>query len=114
MNEGWATFWHHTIMQDLFEKQLVDESFMLEFLHNHTNVIYQPSFNNPHYFGMNPYTLGFTIFKDIRRICEEPTDEDKQWFPEIADSNWVETLDFAMKNFKDESFISQFLFCSFS
>jgi len=35
--------------------------------------------------------------------------EDRRWFPDIAGSNWQETLDFAMRNFKDESFISQFL-----
>ena len=33
----------------------------------------------------------------------------RKWFPDIAGSNWLETLDFAMRNFKDESFISQFL-----
>ena len=49
------------------------------------------------------------MMSDIKRICEEPTDEDKQWFPDIAGSNWLETLDFAMRNFKDESFIAQFL-----
>ncbi len=31
------------------------------------------------------------------------------WFPNFANTNWVQTLDFAMRNFKDESFISQFL-----
>ncbi len=49
------------------------------------------------------------MFSDIRRICEQPTAEDKEWFPDIAGSNWVETLHFAMQNFKDESFISQYL-----
>jgi spore cortex formation protein SpoVR/YcgB (stage V sporulation) len=49
------------------------------------------------------------MFIDIRRICEKPTDEDKVYFPEIAGSNWLDTLHFAMENFKDESFISQYL-----
>ena len=49
------------------------------------------------------------MFCDIRRICENPTDEDKKWFPDFAGSNWIETLDFAMRNFKDESFIAQYL-----
>ena len=35
--------------------------------------------------------------------------QDRAWFPDIADSPWRETLDFAMRNFKDESFILQFL-----
>jgi stage V sporulation protein R len=49
------------------------------------------------------------MYSDLRRICEQPTEEDRQWFPDIAGSDWVETLHFAMKNFKDESFIQQFL-----
>jgi len=109
MNEGWATFWHYTIMNELFEKKLINEPFMVEFLHHHTNVIYQPPFSHPHYNGLNPYTLGFSIFRDLQRICEEPTPEDKRWFPDIVNTNWVKTLDFAMRNFKDESFIAQFL-----
>src|SRR5690606_37250743 len=51
----------------------------------------------------------FAMFSDIRRICEQPTAEDKEWFPQIAGSNWLDTLHFAMQNFKDESFISQYL-----
>src|SRR3546814_17479094 len=49
------------------------------------------------------------MMQDIRRICESPTPEDRKWFPDIAGSDWVKTLDFAMRNFKDESFISQYL-----
>jgi len=109
MNEGWATFWHYTLLHRLYEKGLVTDGFMLEFLQNHTAVIYQPPFNSPWYSGINPYTLGFAMFSDLRRICEEPTEEDYRWFPDIAGSDWVETLHFAMRNFKDESFIQQFL-----
>ncbi|MCT7656233.1 SpoVR family protein [Oceanimonas sp. NS1] len=42
------------------------------------------------------------MFQDLRRICEQPTEEDKAWFPDIAGSDWVKTLHFAMENFKDE------------
>lgn len=109
MNEGWACFWHYTILNHMYEEGLVSEQFMLEFLHNHTNVVAQPDYNSQYYSGINPYALGFNMFIDIRRICENPTEEDKQWFPDIAGSNWLDTLHFAMENFKDESFISQFL-----
>lgn len=109
MNEGWATFWHYTILQTMFERGLVNEGFMFEFLQSHTSVIYQPAYNSPYFSGINPYTLGFAMMSDIRRICESPTAEDRYWFPDIAGSNWIETLDFAMRNFKDESFILQFL-----
>jgi stage V sporulation protein R len=49
------------------------------------------------------------MMQDIRRICENPSEEDRHWFPDIAGTDWVSTLDFAMRNFKDESFILQFL-----
>ncbi|SDJ75962.1 Stage V sporulation protein SpoVR/YcgB, involved in spore cortex formation [Ferrimonas sediminum] len=109
MNEGWATFWHYTIMNHLYDEGLVTERFIMEFLLSHTNVIMQPEYNSPYYSGINPYALGFAMFQDIRRICESPDEEDKRWFPEIAGSDWLDTLHFAMNNFKDESFISQYL-----
>jgi stage V sporulation protein R len=109
MNEGWATFWHYTILNRLHEKGQVDDGFMLEFLKSHTNVVYQPAYDSKFYSGINPYALGFAMFSDLRRICEHPTAEDRAWFPDIAGSDWRVTLDFAMRNFKDESFIAQYL-----
>ena len=109
MNEGWATFWHYTIMQTLYDEGLLADSVLLEVLHSHTNVLTQPGFDSEYYGGINPYALGFAMYRDLRRICEHPTEEDRRWFPDIAGSDWLKTLDFAMRNFKDESFIQQFL-----
>ncbi|MDD5579644.1 MAG: SpoVR family protein [Methylobacter sp.] len=109
MNEGWATFWHYTLLNQLYAEGLVTDGFMIEFLQSHTNVIYQPTFDSKYYSGINPYALGFAMMTDIRRICEYPTDEDRYWFPDIAGSDWNKTLHFAMQNFKDESFIGQYL-----
>ncbi|UAA37925.1 SpoVR family protein [Paraneptunicella aestuarii] len=109
MNEGWACFWHYHILNHLYDEGKVTDRFILEFLHSHTNVVMQPEYNSPYYSGINPYALGFNMFMDIKRICQEPTQEDYEWFPDIAGKDWLETVHFAMKNFKDESFISQFL-----
>ncbi len=109
MNEGWACFWHYTLLNEMYDRGLVTDAFMMEFLQSHSSVIYQPPYDSPHYSGINPYTLGFNMMMDIRRICERPTEEDRYWFPDIAGSDWNETLHFAMRNFKDESFILQFL-----
>ncbi len=109
MNEGWACFWHHFLLNTMYDRGLVTDGFMLEFMQSHSGVIYQPPYNSQHFSGINPYTLGFHMMQDIKRICEDPSDEDKQWFPDIAGSDWKKTLDFAMRNFKDESFILQFL-----
>jgi len=109
MNEGWATFWHHTLLNQLYEDGRVGDGFMFEFLHSHTNVVYQPPYHHDHYSGINPYALGFAMWRDLRRICEQPTAEDGAWFPELAGSDWHDSLHFAMQNFKDESFIAQYL-----
>ena len=109
MNEGWATFWHYTLLNTLYEQGKVNDGFMLEFLQSHSNVIYQPPFHHRAYSGMNPYALGFAMYRDLRRICEAPDAEDRRWFPDIAGSNWLKTLDYAMRNYKDESFVAQFL-----
>jgi stage V sporulation protein R len=109
MNEGWATFWHYTIVNRLHEQGLVDDAFMLEFLKSHTNVIAQPGFDERGYGGLNPYALGFALYADLKRVCERPDAEDREWFPDIAGSDWRKALDFAMRNFKDESFVAQYL-----
>jgi spore cortex formation protein SpoVR/YcgB (stage V sporulation) len=109
MNEGWATFWHYTLLNHLYQEGRLTDGFMMEFLQSHTNVVYQPPYHARIYSGLNPYALGFAMFTDLRRICESPTEEDRRWFPELAGSDWVQSLDFAMRNFKDESFIAQYL-----
>jgi stage V sporulation protein R len=84
MNEGWATFWHYTLLNRLYDDGYVNDGFMMEVLQSHTNVVFQPDFDSPYYSGINPYALGFAMMRDMRRICEEPTDEDRYWFPDIA------------------------------
>jgi spore cortex formation protein SpoVR/YcgB (stage V sporulation) len=105
MNEGWATFWHTQILTDMHDKGLIDNSSMLEVIDMNSRVLYQP----PYSAQMNPYTLGYEMFMDIKRICEAPDEEDKRLFPTIAGSNWKETLFWAMKNYNDNSFIMQYL-----
>ena len=109
MNEGWATFWHYTIIHELYDRGLITEGMVLECMQSHTNVVFQPDFDSPYYSGINPYTLGFNMMTDIKRICQNPTEEDKEWFPDIAGKDWLDTLHYAMQNYKDESFILQFL-----
>ncbi len=109
MNEGWATFWHHRLLNQMYDDGWLTDGVMIEWLKSHTNVVYQPRVGERGYSGINPYALGFAMYTDIRRICESPTDEDRQWFPGIAGSDWVTTLDQAMRNYKDESFVGQFL-----
>jgi stage V sporulation protein R len=72
--------------------------------------VFQPEFDDPRYAGLNPYALGFAMMEDIVRIAENPTDEDRQWFPEIAGrGEAIEILKTAWENYRDESFILQYL-----
>jgi stage V sporulation protein R len=109
MNEGWATFWHHKLLNTMYDDGFLTDGVMIEWLTSHTNVIYQPPVGHRAYSGINPYALGFAMYTDIKRICENPDDEDRAWFPDIAGKPWLPVLDHAMRNFKDESFIGQYL-----
>jgi len=129
LNEGFACFVHYYTMCRLREKEILTQGGMLEFLENHTNIVFQPSHDETRqvivgkdpktgkpiikerniYSGINPYALGFGMIMDIKRICEEPTDEDREWFPAIAEGDWREVIQHAAYNFRDESAILQFL-----
>lgn len=110
MNEGCATWCHYQIMTRLHERgQLTDGAFM-EFLQSHTSVVFQPNYDSPHFSGFNPYALGFGIMQDMVRISDSPTDEDREWFPDFAGKgDAIGVLKDAWANYRDESFITQFL-----
>jgi stage V sporulation protein R len=57
MNEGWASFWHYQILQELE----LPADLHLEFLKRHHQVI------RPHPGGLNPYHLGFSILTSLER-----------------------------------------------
>ena len=110
MNEGTATYVHYRIMKRLHEQGRLSDGNFLEFLQSHTNVVYQPDFDNRHFSGFNPYALGFAMMQDIERIVTNPEAEDREWFPDIAGSGDVMgVLRGVWKDYRDESFISQFL-----
>lgn len=55
MNEGWASFWHYTILNKLE----LPQGLHMEFLKRHNQVI------RPHEGQINPYYIGFKIFEDL-------------------------------------------------
>jgi spore cortex formation protein SpoVR/YcgB (stage V sporulation) len=110
MNEGCATFVHYEIVNRLYDRGLLTDGAMLEFLHAHSAVVFQPPFNDRRFGGISPYALGFAMMGDIKRICTEPTPEDRDWFPDIAGcGDWLGVLRRAWAEYRDESFILQFL-----
>ena len=57
MNEGWASYWHYRILNELD----LPQDLHLEFLNRHNQVI------RPFLGELNPYFLGFKIFQDIEK-----------------------------------------------
>lgn len=109
MNEGFASFTHYHTINKMYDEGYLNDGFMLEFLKSHSGVLYQPDYNSKYFSGLNPYTLGFNIFMDIKRICQNPTPEDKEWFPDLIGKDWLDQVHYVMENFRDDSFILQFL-----
>jgi len=109
MNEGCATWVHDYIMRRLHEMGRIDDAAFLETIHSTSNVIAQYDFDRvgPNF---NPYALGFAMMTDIARMCTDPTQEDRDWFPDIAgNQDPIGTLKHAWAEFRDESFIQQYL-----
>ena len=110
MNEGCATYVHYRIMQRLHQRGALTDGATVEFLRSHTNVVFQPGFDDPRYSGINPYALGFAMMRDIARICTDPKDEDREWFPAIAGrGDEMAVLREVWANYRDESFVLQYL-----
>ena len=52
------------------------------------------------------------MYQDIERISMKPTEEDINWFGGqdwVGNGDWLKNIKWAIENFKDESFIKQFL-----
>jgi len=110
MNEGCATYVHYRILNRLYEQGRLTEGSMLEFLHSHSSVVFQPAWSDRFFSGLNPYAMGFAIMRDVQRISEEPTSEDRDWFPDIAgNGDAMGTLRTLWAEFRDDSCIMQYL-----
>ncbi|NLK95687.1 MAG: SpoVR family protein [Clostridiales bacterium] len=57
MNEGWASYWHYTILKELN----LDNGLYIEFIKRHNDVV------APVIGGLNPYYIGFQIFMDLEK-----------------------------------------------
>jgi stage V sporulation protein R len=109
LNEGIATFVHYYIMERLEAKGCITSDAYIKFLDLHASVIRQPHYKQRGGTRFNPYKLGFEILMDLKRICTEPTEEDKRWFPNIIGRPWCEVVKEAVTEYRDDSFIQQFM-----
>ena len=109
MNEGWATFWQNTILNHLYDEGKISDRFMLEVLHSHPTWSISPL--------QQPVLLGDQTPTPLALPCSRTCVASANTRPRRTDTGSPITLaptgsrhlHFAMQNFKDESFISQFL-----
>ncbi len=122
LNEGMASFTHDEIMTTLRDIGLIDFGMYMEYTEINNGVLYQPPAVQKQKgpdgkiqdvivgAEMNPYTLGIKILREIKRICKDPTEEDKKWFPQFAgDPDWLAVVQQAAYTTNDETFIEQYL-----
>ena len=98
MNEGWASYWHHKIMNSL---ELPQEIY-LEFLVRHNQVIC------PHPGSINPYHVGFKIWHDIERRCDDPTAAELEAYGPPSASGRDKIFE-VRESDRDASFLRRFL-----
>ena len=55
MNEGWASFWHSTLMT----KHFVESKEIIDYADHHSGTVHMPPGN------FNPYKIGLELFRDI-------------------------------------------------
>ncbi len=98
MNEGWASYWHYKLMNSLD----LPEDLYLEFLVHHNQVI------RPQKGGINPYYLGFKVWQDIERRCDEPTQEELGRFGP-PETTGIKKIFEVRESDRDMSFLRRFL-----
>lgn len=110
LHEGWATFIEFMVFNELYNQGHIDEGGYMEFLRDHSNVIYQPGYDSKYFSGsLNPYSVGFYIFQDLYRMTHSPTAKDLKEYPEICNTRWQDSLMEIVKNYSDPDFIARYL-----
>jgi stage V sporulation protein R len=109
-NEGCATFAHLEILRKMNDRGQISDGHFMEAIASHCSVITQPNFDDPRHSGWNPYALGFAIMNDVKRMCLDPTREDKDWFPSFAgNGDPYGTLRGIWADYRDDGLIRQCL-----
>jgi stage V sporulation protein R len=102
MNEGYASFWHERILENA--NLSPDEH--VQFRRLHVGVI-----SSGNRYSMNPYALGYRIWRDIERRWETPVAE-QTWYGESIRRKGGEGLAKVFEvaaDYRDSEFIRSFL-----
>jgi stage V sporulation protein R len=98
MNEGWASYWHREILNNLN----LPQDLHLEFLVRHNQVV------RPFPRGINPYHLGLKLWDDIKRRHDNPTPEEIEQYGKPTKTG-IQAIFEAREVDRDVSFLRRFL-----
>ena len=110
MNEGCATFVHYHILNRLYDHGQLTDGAMLEFLSSHTNVVFQPDFDDRALF--RPQPLRARLRHDVRHQAHRDRADGGRPRMVAGDRRQrrlMGTLKTVWANYRDESFIAQYL-----
>ena len=93
----------------MYDDGYLTDGVMIEWLKSHTNVVYQPPVGHPATAASTRMRWALRCTPTSSASAKSPRTRTAQWFPDIAGTPWLPALDQAMRNFKDESFIGQYL-----
>ena len=98
MNEGWASYWHHKIMNSLN----LPQDIYMEFMVRHNQVIC------PHPGSINPYHVGFRVWHDIEQRFDDKNDggSGHNGFPRMSGRDKIFEV---RESDRDVSFFRRFL-----
>ena len=109
MNEGWATFWHHHLLNTMYDDGHLTDGVMIEC----AEVAHQrglPAAGRPP--RLQRHQPLCARLRDVHRHQAHLREADRRG-PRVVSRPrrhaWLPALDYAMRNFKDESFIGQYL-----
>lgn len=124
IHEAQAVYYHQTIVQEIMaeDPERWDSDAFTEFqsmnarvLHPHIKVTEeQDPFSDEvkkliHCTGINPYLTGQTIYKEIKRICENPTEKDKEKWGWAGEISWDEKRCELVRSYSDAALLAEFL-----
>lgn len=108
MNEGWASFWHSTIMTE----RALDPAEVIDYADHHSGTV------APHPGRLNPYKLGLELFRDIEErwnkgrhgpewdACDDFRTR-KQW--DTGEGKGREKIFEVRRHYNDVTFLDEFL-----
>jgi stage V sporulation protein R len=118
LNEATAVFYHKHIVQklmaeddrfttqDFMEFQAMDARVLHPAIHIHTDDFGEKMV---HCAGINPYLTGTAIFNEVKRLCENPDEDDHERWPWAGQISFEEKRNQIITRYDDAAAVAEFI-----